>query len=291
MTPQYCLKLIAAIILYVTAAQPHADELSAQAPKIAIIIDDIGYNLPQGRIAARFPAPLTLAVLPHAPNSHSLAKLGHLHGKEIMLHAPMSTINPHPLDQGGLRESMDHGTFIATLRDNIAAIPYITGLNNHMGSALTQHQQSMNWLMQELQYQGLFFVDSRTTASSVALNTAQDYDIPSRSRDVFLDHDRTTEAVDRQFQKLLQVARKKGSAIAIGHPAPVTMDYLSSQLAQLDSLGVQLVNVSELIPQAPPKPSAIADLIPTTDTTETVEAIKEQALPKGYFPEDRVTIY
>lgn len=277
--------------LWACAGLIQASDLSTSPAKIAIIIDDIGYNLPQGQIAARFPAPLTLAVLPHAPNSHSLAKLAHTHGKEIMLHAPMSTINPQPLDQGGLHQAMDRDTFIATLRANIAAIPYITGLNNHMGSALTQHQQSMNWLMQELQHQDLFFVDSRTTANSVALNTAQSFAIPSRSRDVFLDHERTTEAVDKQFQRLLRVARKEGSAIAIGHPAPVTMNYLSSQLEQLEALNVQLVNVSELIPHAAPPTPTIVDTLTPSETTKPQIPARQAVLPAGYFPEDKVTVY
>lgn len=302
-------KVALAIGLWAITGLIHADEADTRPAKIAIIIDDIGYNLRQGELVARFPAPLTLAVLPHAPNSRALAKLAHTHGKEIMLHAPMSTVKPQPMDRGALHEAMDQHTFISTLRDNIAAIPYITGLNNHMGSALTQNQQSMNWLMEELQQHGLFFIDSRTTASSVAFSTAQDFAIPSRSRDVFLDHERTTEAVGKQFQQLVRVAKKNGSAIAIGHPAPVTMSYLATQVTQLHSMGVQLVSVSELIPQAASdsepevtvvksiavnptvaKPTATQEIDPIITTTRPATS-KDNTLPAGYFPEDKVTIY
>ncbi|GAA5315808.1 MAG: divergent polysaccharide deacetylase family protein [Candidatus Pelagadaptatus aseana] len=217
--------------------------------KIAIIIDDLGYSLTYGMQAVQYPGPLTLAVLPFGPNSQKLAKTGYERGKEIMLHAPMSTLAPQPLDKGALTSDMDHTTFIQTLRDSIHAIPYISGINNHMGSALTQNQQSMNWLMGEVSQHGLFFIDSRTSASSVAQQTAENHMIPSRTRDIFLDHERTPEAVAHQFQRLIHLAHKKGSAIAIGHPTKVTMDFLNSQANRFDQLGVQLVSVSELLPQ------------------------------------------
>lgn len=154
---------------------------------------------------------------------------------------------------------MDRATFIKTLRDNIHAIPYISGLNNHMGSALTQHQQSMHWLMSEVRQHGLFFIDSRTSAASIAQQTAENHQVPSRTRDVFLDHERTPEAVARQFQRLITIAHEQGSAIAIGHPAKVTMDFLNSQANNFEKLGVQLVNVSELLPQSAPSLEYLAD--------------------------------
>ena len=238
--------------LWATAAAGNA--------RIAIIIDDIGYHLGTGRRAAAFPARLTLAVLPHSPNGATLARLGHSRGKEIMLHAPMSSIRDLPLDRGALTEHMDREAFNATLAANLAAVPHISGVNNHMGSRLTQQAEPMHWLMQTLKQHRLFFVDSRTSAASLAFETARAHQLPSLRRDVFLDNQRDAGHISAQFDRLVSLARSNGSALGIGHPYPETLDVLSRALADLDRLGVELVPVSALLPpsrshyRAPPAP-------------------------------------
>lgn len=240
---------------------------TAEPPaRIAIIIDDIGYNLRQGIAAARLPGALTLAVLPHSPNGVALAELGHEQGKLIMLHTPMSNLQRLPLDRGGLTEAMSQQEFVDVLYDDLESIPHVRGLNNHMGSYLTQLDEPMTWLMTTLARENLFFIDSRTSADSIAWETAQSFQVPTRKRDVFLDNERTFEAIDAQFQQLLRIAHRRGSAIAIGHPYPETIGYLQQILPTLDSSNVQLVPVSELIPAPNPQLS----------TTET-----ETPLPEG----------
>ncbi len=228
-------------------ANPSKPPAPATPAKIAIIIDDIGYSLRRGGAMARLPGPVTLAVLPHTRRGPLLAELGYRRGKEIMLHAPMSTLAGKVLDKGALTEEMSREQFRRTLTDNLAAIPHVSGINNHMGSQLTQLQQPMQWLMKDLADTGLYFVDSRTSAASLALDTARTMQIRSGKRDVFLDNERDESAIEAQLETLIQVAREQGSAIGIGHPYPETHAVLKRYLPRLQALGVELVPVSELL--------------------------------------------
>lgn len=218
--------------------------------RVAIIIDDIGYNLKQGLRSARFPASLTLAVLPHSPNGLALAELGFEEGKSIMLHAPMSNIKQTPLDPGGLTADMLRDEFLLTLRGNLQSIPHVIGINNHMGSYLTQLPEPMRWLMNELKQQQLFFIDSRTSADSRAWEIATEQGLASRKRDVFLDHERSVKAITQQFEQMINLAKRRGSALAIGHPYPETLQVLEQMVPQLRQQGIQLVPI-ELLLNAP----------------------------------------
>lgn len=215
--------------------------------KIAIIIDDLGYSLKHGIATARLPGALTLAVLPHSPNGVAVAELGHQQGKLIILHAPMSNLQKLPLDAGGLTEHMSEQEFADTLYRGLDSIPHIQGLNNHMGSHLTQLDQPMQWLMQTLARESIFFIDSRTSPESIAWETAQSHQVPSRKRDVFLDNNRNLHAIGEQFDQLLRIAKRRGNAIAIGHPYPETIQYLAEVIPSLPELGVELVPVNQLV--------------------------------------------
>jgi len=230
---------------------PEVEPLPPITARVAIIIDDIGYSLKQGLRSARFPAALTLAVLPYTPNGLALAELGFEEGKSIMLHAPMSNLKKSQLDAGGLTADMDQEEFIRTLRDNIDAIPHIVGINNHMGSYLTQLHEPMNWLMAELKQQQLFFIDSRTSAASQAWEVAQQHGLSSQKRDVFLDHERDNDAIEKQFERMVQLAKRRGSALAIGHPYPETLAVLERRIPLLRRQGIELVTIEQLLPNPP----------------------------------------
>jgi uncharacterized protein len=235
----------AAIDLTTKAAA--ASEPALDTVQIAILIDDLGYNLRQGIAAARLPGALTLAVLPHSPNGVAIAELGHQRGKLIMLHAPMSNVKKLPLDAGGLTETMSQQEFVDILYQNLEAIPHVQGLNNHMGSYLTQLDTPMTWLMETLARENLFFIDSRTSPQSIAWETAQSFQVPTRKRDVFLDNKRDQAAIGEQFDQLLRIAKRRGNAIAIGHPYPETIAFLAGVIPSLHELGVELVPVTQLI--------------------------------------------
>ncbi len=214
---------------------------------IALIIDDIGYSGPLGERAIALPGAVTYAVLPHTPFGTELAELAHGHSKEVMLHAPMSNLAQQPLGPGALTDQLSQEDFIATLKGNIDAIPHLQGINNHMGSELTGMQMQMQWVMEVLKERGLYFVDSFTTAESVAGDAAREHNIPTTTRNVFLDNETTAEDIDRQFQRLLQTAREHGSAVGIGHPYEETLDYLEKALPALAQENIELIPVSAMI--------------------------------------------
>jgi uncharacterized protein len=215
--------------------------------RLAIIIDDIGYNLALGKRSTDLNGDFTLAVLPFTPHGIELAQRGHQRGKEIMLHAPMSNRHNYPLGRGGLVSGMPRAEFLTVLRENLANIPHVRGVNNHMGSRLTEQAEPMRWLMEELKARDLYFVDSRTSAQTQALIMAEKIHLPSRKRDVFLDDERTRSNIQHQLRRALTLAQQQGSAIAIGHPYPETLAELEQLQPLLNQYQVQLVKISQLL--------------------------------------------
>lgn len=213
-------------------------------PTIAIIIDDMGHNLAEGRRLIGLEQPITLAFLPYRRHTTELAEQAHLEQKEIMLHAPMANTRNIGLGPGGLSPGMDKDSMATTLRRALQSIPHVRGVNNHMGSLLTQQLEAMDWVMSELDHYPVYFVDSRTIASSIAGEVAAAYRIPTLTRDVFLDHEQSEEYVDKQFRLLIKRAKENGSAIGIGHPHKVTVDYLEKRLPELDEEGIAVATVS-----------------------------------------------
>lgn len=218
------------------------------APHVAIILDDFGYSLVQGRAAIALPFPITCSVIPASPHGPELAKLAQQAGKEVLIHLPMSTQDHRPLDPGGLHHDMNAAETAATVHAAIRQLPMATGLNNHMGSYLTREREPMAWLMATLKQENLFFIDSLTTSDSVAGQVATELGVPTRARDIFLDDEQNLAYINRQFNRLLVIARQRGSAIAIGHVYPATLDYLRQVLPLLEQTGIQLVPVSQLLP-------------------------------------------
>lgn len=228
--------------------QPTADP-TPEADKfyITLILDDIGNSQSLGARAVALPGAVTYAVLPHTPYGAELAEQAHLLNKEVMLHAPMSNLAQMPLGPGGLTDQLTRDDFMTTLEAAIAAVPHLQGVNNHMGSALTGQATQMQWVMEALQKHDLYFVDSLTTAGSVAGRIAREQAIPTITRNVFLDNVITPENIDREFQRLLQLARENGSAVGIGHPYKETLDYLEIALPTLAAQNIELIPASAMI--------------------------------------------
>ena len=251
-TRKFC-SLLSALLL--AASTPGYADLghsgSTQQASIAIIIDDMGNNLWLGKRALQLPGPVTYSVLPHSTYGKQLARLGHNQNKEIMLHMPMGNDHEHPLGPGALTGHLSRPVFEQRLQAALDNIPYIQGINNHMGSRLTQNSERMNWLMAALNKrrasQPLYFVDSRTSAATVAEHAAHQAGIPNLRRDVFLDHEHSLAAIDQSFKRLLMLAKTRGYATAIGHPHAMTLGYLESVLPKLDSMGIRLVSASGLM--------------------------------------------
>lgn len=235
----FCLGLIG------PAAAPAAQPAK---PVISIIIDDMGKQLDNGRRVLALPGPIACAFLPRAPHTRELAVAAHAAGKEVILHQPMDSVDGRRLDAGAVTLNMTRHEFAATVAANLAAVPYVQGINNHMGSLLTRHPGHMLWLMRELQrHSPMFFVDSRTTVDTVARRLAWENGIPSTDRNVFLDNQLDADELGHQFRRLIQLARKQGSAVAIGHPHPQTLALLEKRLPTLGRQGIRLLPVGALI--------------------------------------------
>ncbi|ROR98878.1 hypothetical protein EDC56_3115 [Sinobacterium caligoides] len=223
---------------------------AVEPARLVLIIDDLGNNYPLSQRAIELPGSLTVAILPQLANTARLAKNAHATGKEIILHAPMSSLHDTPLGPGAMTSTMSHEQLIAVLRDDIASVPFVSGVNNHMGSALTADADAMLSVMTELRSQQLYFVDSRTHANTVAAERARELSLPNLERKVFLDNNTDEQAIAKQFQRWLQFAKRDGMAVAIGHPYPETLAFLERQLPLLDSEEYQLITPSQLFPHA-----------------------------------------
>lgn len=247
-------KIIGILLLAILIGFTPALYAQGNPPKISIIIDDLGNDENAGLRVANLPGPVVCSVLPEVNFSKELAVKCHEKNKEIILHTPMEALTPHRLGPGGLYMDMDKSAFLTALNADIKDIPFISGLNNHEGSRLTSAPMQMDWLMQAIKPQGLFFIDSVTSAHTVAEKMAEQDGVPTIHRDVFLDDVPTQAAVRAQFELLLNEADEKGQAIAIGHPYPATIAVLEQELPRLARKGYELVPVAQLILKTPAMP-------------------------------------
>ena len=222
---------------------------SADAPRIAIIIDDLGYQLAAGRRAIMLPGPVAFSFLPFTPRAAALAHDAHAHGKEVLLHLPLQAgAAGRAAEPREIHLDMSQAAIAATLSEALASVPYVVGINSHRGSLLTRHPGQMQWLMEAIRmHDGLYFIDSYTTHRSVALQIARESGIHAVRRDVFLDPDASPETVAREFERLKMLARERGQALAIGHPYPATLELLERELPRLEADGFELVSVREFM--------------------------------------------
>lgn len=244
-----CLFVFTVVLFMQSLSAQDANDVADRnsLPVISIIIDDLGYRYKNGKRAVNLPGRLTFAFLPYSPHAIELAELAHQNQQEIMLHMPMESDEAKRLGPGGLTQCMTEQQLSDTIKKNFTAIPHVKGFNNHMGSLLTRSDLLMESVMKISAKPGLYFVDSRTTSDSVAIKHAMNNGISGVSRDIFLDHLEDKSFIQGQLDKLVQRAKKKGTAIAIGHPYKLTLQVLEQWIPQAESLGVQLVQVSELI--------------------------------------------
>jgi len=217
-------------------------------PRVAIIIDDLGYDRHMAEKLIDLNAPLTLSILPHSPHQESIARLAHDRGLEVMLHLPMEPveypeINPGP---GVLLAAMGPDELLRVLEEDLAAVPHAQGVNNHMGSRLTARSEQMYQVFSVLKRHGLFFIDSRTTNESVCRSSARLFQIPFTQRDVFLDHNHDAAFIRKQIRELVRIAQLKGEAVGIAHPHSTTYAILKEELPALRQQ-VEIVPVSRLV--------------------------------------------
>lgn len=235
---RYLLSLLFCLLSGVAHAAPAKAYLS-------IIIDDLGQSEARDQRTLALPGPITMAIMPDTPHATTFARQAHKAGKTVILHMPMDpATGPYAWHPGTPLPELAQRLDAA-----LAKVPFAAGINNHMGSRMTSQPEPMAWLMGELQRRHLFFVDSRTSAATVAAAKAQDIGLAHVSRDVFLDDVRTVEAIAAQLHKGIDLARKQGSAVLIGHPYPQTLEVLERELPRLKSQGVEWIPIRQMIAQ------------------------------------------
>lgn len=215
-------------------------------PQIAIVIDDLGYQKESGRLLSELPYPITLAVIPDTPYADTVIHDALSSNQEVILHIPMETMEPRPWENG-LTTEMNQETLQTLLHELFRRYPDAVGVNNHGGSKLTADGTRMAWVMESLADHKLYFLDSRTTHESRAIEAAIDHRVDHATRDIFLDNEKSDEAISAQFEKLKSVALRHGSAIGIGHPYPVTLENLKRWLPKLEAEGFELRFCSDLL--------------------------------------------
>ncbi|QLF93289.1 divergent polysaccharide deacetylase family protein [Pseudomonas sp. ABC1] len=212
-------------------------------PRLTLVIDDLGQHPQRDQRVLALPGPVVLAIMPDTPHAASLARQAEAAGKTVILHLPMAPAGgPYAwrpeLSREQLQQRLD-----AALR----AVPHVRGINNHMGSRMTEQQQAMGWLMRDLQRRHLFFLDSRTSPRTSAAAAAQEIGLASLSRDIFLDNDQAPEAIAERLRAAIALARKQGTAVVIGHPHAATLAVLERELPRLKEQGIDWIDIEQMI--------------------------------------------
>ena len=231
---------------------PHGAENSAGGAagqaRLAILLDDLGSDRAAADAIFALHVPITISVLPYHEHSQEIAQAARKHGCEVMLHLPMQSVANETPEQQELRPGLSQDAVDEMVAKMLEALPEADGVNNHQGSQATSNSALMNELMPVLRDAGVFYVDSRTTAVTVAYETAKRDGVKTAFRNVpFLDDVQTKSAVKKQLEIAIHGAKEKGEAIAIGHPHAVTLEALREMLPEAKRQGVRLVWVSEVV--------------------------------------------
>lgn len=215
---------------------------------LGLVIDDVGYSMSALQRIIALPFATTVAILPDAPHAEESARMAHQHGLTVMLHMPMQTSNPKyqkKMEQYYLHQDMSKEEFTQVFEAALAKVPYVQGVNNHMGSKLTENSKAMSWMMELCAKHNLFFIDSRTSSKSVAAKTADTSGIHWNARDVFLDHSVELAALQHAWDSSLKCVNSNDYCITLGHPHPETLDFLESKAQGLSAQS--FVPVSQIL--------------------------------------------
>lgn len=247
------------------------------AAKLAIVIDDFGYRKKEDNQILQLPTAVSIAILPDSPHGKEITQKAHAQGREILIHMPMAPISKQPLERDTLKPSMEQTEINRIIQRAINNVPYAVGMNNHMGSAMTSDRAAMDRVIKALQHANLYFLDSVTIGNTQAAKAAQAAGVPSLRRHVFLDNVQTETETRQQLARAIALARKNGSAIAIGHPHPSTVRALQQQLPLLPT-DIQLVAPSALL-----KPTTLSPIKPEKPNVEPKTAQPEQPKPASWL--------
>jgi polysaccharide deacetylase 2 family uncharacterized protein YibQ len=239
-----------AILFSCKKEPPKKPPVMEPTSKVALIMDDMGYSLDAIYDILSLQEPITVAIIPFSPLSEQTAQIAHQGGLEILLHLPLESINDTEANngiQGMITTDMSRQEIITTVARNLDQVPYIIGVNNHMGSKVTPIESLMNIILQQLKQRDLFFVDSRTTGKSVAYDMALRLDIPTAQRHIFLDGELDEGYIKEKLIELFSLAQRRGEAVGICHPLPETLTVLKAYFRLAGEYGVKPVFISELV--------------------------------------------
>jgi polysaccharide deacetylase 2 family uncharacterized protein YibQ len=217
-------------------------------PRVAIVIDDLGLDRPRTERVIALPAAVTMSFLAYSGELAHFTDEARRNGHEMIVHVPMEPVNAK-IDMGpnGLATNQTHDEVLRRLDWDLGRFDGYVGINNHMGSRFTGDAEAMGWVMEDLKSRGLMFLDSRTIGTSIGAKAAAAAGVPFAERDVFLDDDQSAYAVQQRLREVEAIARRKGTAIAIGHPHDATIDALISWIAKLPSKNIVLVPLTDIV--------------------------------------------
>ncbi|MEW6488639.1 MAG: divergent polysaccharide deacetylase family protein [Thermodesulfobacteriota bacterium] len=218
-------------------------------PRLAVVVDDLGGDLGRAEALLDLEIPITPSIIPHLCQSREVAEAARDRGRAFLLHLPMQPRGYPEIDpgRGALLEGMSEPDIRRTVAEDLAAVPGVSGVNNHMGSRFTELEEPLRWVMDELAKRELFFLDSVTSPATVAATVARESGLATVRRDVFIDNNREVEAIGRQIDAAVAKARQNGRAVAIGHPYPETLEALRQAAARIRAEGVRVVPLGELV--------------------------------------------
>jgi uncharacterized protein len=225
-----------------------AQMVTPRRGKIVLILDDVGFEHQPVADAIRIDPNLNFSVLPNAPHAVEVATQLHERGFEVLCHLPMEPehfprVSP---GAGAVLTSMSDDEIARTTLKNVEAVPYARGVNNHMGSRATADRRVMESVLAALP-EDMYFIDSKTTPSSVAASVAREMKIRAASRNIFLDDIESESAIRRQLRELASEAEQHGIAIGIGHMYPVTIRVLTTQVPELRRQGFRFIRASQAV--------------------------------------------
>lgn len=217
--------------------------------KLAVIVDDCGYDMSSVRTLLNTGLSLNFAVLPYKPYSSDVLEMIKSDGRVAMLHLPMEPMDRSAMSEGSstICTDMSKDKILELTRKAINSLPGVSGVNNHQGSKATADSATMTTVLQELRNQDLFFVDSRTSSKSVARDKAVAMGVPTARNDIFLDNSSDVQAIRKQIYKAMDIAEKNGSAIAICHARPNTAKAWSMYAEEIKNTGIELVPITDLL--------------------------------------------
>lgn len=248
-------KQLLSLLVSFPKSADHKPDIPPERPpfaknKVAIIMDDMGNSLEAIEQLSQLGQAITIAILPFSSMAHETASIARQNNLEVILHLPLESLyndydNTHT--KGIIHSDMSPQEIIQAVQTSMGQVPYIDGVNTHMGSKITSSPELIRIILQELKGRGLYFIDSRTTAESVAFDEARSLGIPTAFRNVFLDNEVNEVFIRNQLIRLFQYAQQNGTAVGICHPSPETLKVLRENLHLLESYGLQAVFASEVV--------------------------------------------